>query len=231
MIIRRYVFTLSALLLSATLLAGAGATALGQNSRYEGDPYYGRQRNQKHDKRATKRHQKEEKEALKRHQKEERERFGNSEDLRRHQKQEREAIKRHQKAEKERLKNHRRSERNVGYGDYDRDRDYNRNRRNDGYYGDSSDIRRLALERGYQDGVRAGRDDRARNRRFDYEDHSAYRNATAGYRNEYGDREAYRSSFREGFRRGYDEGYRGYNSDSRTGNGIGTILGEIFGRP
>lgn len=115
----------------------------------------------------------------------------------------------------------------------DDDYRYGRNRRgNDGYY-DRSDVRRQAQSIGYQEGYRAGQDDSARGRGYDLESHNTYRDATAGYNNSYGDIEYYRSNFREAYRQGYEDGYR--NRDSRSGrygrSRVGTILGDILGRP
>jgi hypothetical protein len=103
----------------------------------------------------------------------------------------------------------------------DRDRD------NDGI-SNRTEIRRQALSNGYREGYSAGRDDRASGQSSSYDDHSVYRDATAGYRSSYGDENYYRSSFREGFRQGYNDGYR--NRSSRSG-GLGGILGDILGRP
>jgi hypothetical protein len=55
-----------------------------------------------------------------------------------------------------------------------------------------------------------------------------HRDATAGYRSEYGNVNTYRNYFREGFRRGYADGYQ--NRTTRTGR-WGDILGDILGRP
>jgi hypothetical protein len=118
--------------------------------------------------------------------------------------------------------------------DYDDDDDYygrgsgrRRDRDNDGSY-NRTEVRRQALSIGYREGYRAGRNDRASGRSADYDDHSAYRDATTGYRSSYGDVDYYRSSFREGFRQGYEDGYS--NRGSRSG-GLGGILGDILGRP
>lgn len=107
-----------------------------------------------------------------------------------------------------------------GYGDrWDRrgrgrrDRDdypgYGRNNRDQVY--------RIAQQNGYQEGLRAGQDDRSRRRGYELERESAYRDGLRGYRSEYGDRRIYQQAYRDGFRRGYDEGYnRGrYNSGNR----------------
>ena len=107
-----------------------------------------------------------------------------------------------------------------------------RNRRNDrdgGNY-DRSEVRRQAQSIGYQEGYRAGQDDRASNRGYDLESHDTYRDATAGYNNSYGDIEFYRNNFREAYRRGYEDGYRNRRSSGRYGR-VGTILGDILGRP
>lgn len=236
---KNFKMAVSALGLGAGLLLGTGGSA---NAQGQYDPYYGQGtysgrdygRHQKNEKRAEKRHQKNEKEDLKAHQRNERDQYGNDADLRAHQRQEREELKRHEQAEKNARKSHQRNERNGGYnrndGYYGND-GYNRN---DGYYGNDgygSNVNQAAFDRGYQEGVRAGQNDRYNNRRYDYQNHSTYRDATAGYNSRYGDRNSYRNSFRGGFQRGYDEGYNSSNNSGRSRNGIGGILGSILGIP
>jgi hypothetical protein len=130
--------------------------------------------------------------------------------------------------------------------DDDDDYDYDRgqrgrqrrdNRRDDDYDyrnggSNRNDIERQAVDFGYREGYRAGRDDRRDGQNYSYDDHNTYRDATAGYRSSYGDRELYRRYFQEGFRRGYDEGYRN-RSTSGTGrrSRARDILGDIIGRP
>jgi hypothetical protein len=94
----------------------------------------------------------------------------------------------------------------------DRDRDNGRwdDRRND-----RNDIYRIAQQNGYRDGVRHGQEDRSRNRRFDVDNSSDYRDASRGYRSEYGNREAYRNAYRDAFRQGYNDGYRNNRNNSR----------------
>jgi hypothetical protein len=88
----------------------------------------------------------------------------------------------------------------------DRPVDYDRR---DGYgrY-DRNQIVRIAQQNGYNEGFRHGLEDRQRRRGYDFDDSGRYRDASAGYRLEYGNRETYRQAFREGYRRGYDDGYR-----------------------
>ncbi|MCA1557286.1 MAG: hypothetical protein LC731_01955, partial [Acidobacteria bacterium] len=124
-----------------------------------------------------------------------------------------------------------RGDRNDRYDDDDDRYDdgdyrYGRNRRtgNQGGYNDRTEVRRRAESVGYDEGYRAGQDDRARGRGYDLESHNTYRDATAGYDNSYGDVEYYRNIFRQSYRRGYDEGYR--NTSGRSGRSrVGTILG------
>lgn len=124
---------------------------------------------------------------------------------------------------------------NGNNGDYRRtdDGDY---RRSGDYGGYGRDINRIASEQGYRDGVDHGAEHARENKRFDPEGTRHYKNATEGYRSEYGSKEEYKQAYRDGFRRGYDEGYRRSgrggngrrNSRSRAGDILGGILG---GRP
>lgn len=116
--------------------------------------------------------------------------------------------------------------------DYDDDDDrWERGRRRHDRDGidDRREVRRYAESVGYREGYRLGREDRLSGRRPSYRDSSIYRDATIGYRNEYGDIDRYRRSFREGFRRGYEDGYR-ERSPRRRYENIGDIFGGIFGR-
>jgi hypothetical protein len=94
---------------------------------------------------------------------------------------------------------------NYGYGNYG---GYN----NSGYpnYGGSYELRQTALNAGYNEGVKAGREDRSRGRAYNYADSGTYRSADKDYNSRYGDREMYRQYFRQAFANGYADGYRGY---------------------
>jgi hypothetical protein len=109
---------------------------------------------------------------------------------------------------------------------YRRDRDYRnqdqrrrndnwrnqRGRTNDSYpnYGGSFDFRQTALNAGYNEGMKAGRDDRNHNRRFEFRDEGAYQKASKDYNSRMGDRGLYQTYFRQAFQTGYNDGYRGY---------------------
>ncbi len=88
---------------------------------------------------------------------------------------------------------------------------YNRGRTTDNYgnYGGSYQSRQTALNAGYNEGVKAGRDDR-RSGRYNPYGHGAYQSASKDYNSRYGDRASYAQYFREAFINGYADGYRGY---------------------
>lgn len=101
----------------------------------------------------------------------------------------------------------------------DRDRDRERGQRHrgrnwDGYpnWGGSFELRQTALNAGYNEGIKQGRNDARRRDRggYGYQNSSAYQKATKDYSSRLGDKELYRRYFREAFPNGYDDGMRGY---------------------
>jgi hypothetical protein len=123
------------------------------------------------------------------------------------------------------------------YDNYSRNRDWNRNNGNNGNYsnngnygnngnwdrnnrrgrnwdrydnyGGSFQLRQTALNAGYNEGIKEGRNDRNRNGR-DFRNSSAYRDATKDYSSKLGDRELYKRYYREGYENGYYDGVNGY---------------------
>ena len=79
-------------------------------------------------------------------------------------------------------------------------------------YRDGRDSQRnsQAYREGYDRGSRAGGDDGQRNRPFNFQNNSDYRNDDRGWRREYGDRDRWRTDFRLGFEFGYRESYSRY---------------------
>jgi hypothetical protein len=67
---------------------------------------------------------------------------------------------------------------------------------------------RVAFDRGFEDGVRKGREDGRDGDRFDPTRHKDYRKADDGYNRQYGSKDAYQVAYRDGFRSGYNRGYR-----------------------
>jgi len=99
------------------------------------------------------------------------------------------------------------------------DNDWNRGRRDaDGYgnYGGSYELRQTALNTGFNDGLKAGREDRNRNERFNYNDEGDFQKATKGYSSRFGDRSLYQRYYREAFSHGYadTQGYGGNYGNS-----------------
>ena len=79
-----------------------------------------------------------------------------------------------------------------------------------GGWGGSSQLRQTALNAGYNQGIKEGRNDRRRGDRFNYTDESDYRNASKDYSSRLGDRSLYQRYFRQGFENGYRDGWNGY---------------------
>lgn len=79
-----------------------------------------------------------------------------------------------------------------------------------GQFGGSYELRQTALNAGYNEGNKQGRNDRKKNRPRSYSDFSSYRDATTDYSSKLGDKELYRRYYRQGFENGYEDGLRGY---------------------
>ena len=79
-----------------------------------------------------------------------------------------------------------------------------------GNWGGSAQLRQTALNAGYNNGIKEGRNDRRRNDRFDFTDESDYRKATKDYSSRLGNRDLYQRFFRQGFENGYRDGWNGY---------------------
>lgn len=86
------------------------------------------------------------------------------------------------------------------------------NRFNDGYpdLGGTFDLRQTALNAGFNEGIKAGRDDRRKGRSFDYQDERNFQKATSNYSSRLGDLGLYRTYYRQAFSHGYADGYAGY---------------------
>jgi hypothetical protein len=100
-------------------------------------------------------------------------------------------------------------------GYYNRSGNYNgrySGRYNDGYpdLGGSFDLRQTALNAGFTDGVKAGREDLRRNRGSNYQSHSEYQKATRDYNSGRGDRYLYQQYYRMAFEHGYADGITGH---------------------
>lgn len=99
----------------------------------------------------------------------------------------------------------------------------NAQRRNwDGYpnWGGSYELRQTALNEGYNEGTKAGQNDRGRGRQSGVNNFSAYRDGSKGYSSRYGDRELYRRYFQLAFQNGYNTEL-GIQNGSYNNNGYG----------
>ena len=97
----------------------------------------------------------------------------------------------------ERREERREARRGYGWGNY-------------GGWGGSAQMRQTALNAGYNEGIKEGRNDRRRGERFNFTDESDYRSATKDYNSRFGNRALYQRFFRAGFENGYRDGWNGY---------------------
>jgi len=111
--------------------------------------------------------------------------------------------------------------------DYRRDRDDRYDRRNDRYgnrgYGYGYEN---ARQQGYSYGMNVGAADAQRGQSYNPQRSHYWKDATAGYSSNYGNRGEYRQVFRSAFEQGYRDGfqrYGGYNRGRRGG-----IFGNRF---
>jgi flagellar biosynthesis/type III secretory pathway protein FliH len=103
--------------------------------------------------------------------------------------------------------------------------------RNGSYYTTDSrgaELLRQAVNRGYQQGMIAGRNDRLNRRSSSYYYNSnIYRSGNYGYQSHV-DSSQYRYYFQQGFERGYQDGYYSRYQYGSNNNGAFNILGNIL---
>lgn len=102
--------------------------------------------------------------------------------------------------------------------------------RNGSYYqtdNRGAELLRQAVNQGYQQGYRAGQNDRNYRRGANYGGSSIYRSGNYGYQS-YVDSNQYRYYFQQGFQRGYQDGYNSRNQYGTNSNGGLNILGSIL---
>ena len=107
----------------------------------------------------------------------------------------------------------RNDDRNQDRGERNDDRNEDRQNRNADGYGDlggSNHLRQTALNAGFNEGVKQGREDRKAGRGNDYQRQSVYQKATKDYSSGLGDRGIYQRYFRQAYEHGYADGYAGY---------------------
>lgn len=102
--------------------------------------------------------------------------------------------------------------------------------RNGTYYNTDNrgaELLRQAVNRGYQQGLIAGRNDRMGRRSMGWRNSNVYRSGNYGYQS-YVDSSQYRYYFQQGFERGYQDGYNSRYQYGSNNNGAFNILGSIL---
>jgi hypothetical protein len=100
-------------------------------------------------------------------------------------------------------------DRNNNKDNRDKDR-LGRNEDGYGNFGGSFQLRQTALNAGFGEGVKQGREDRRTRNNNGYQGRSTYQKATKDYSSRLGDREVFQRYFREAYEHGYADGYAGY---------------------
>jgi hypothetical protein len=118
-----------------------------------------------------------------------------------------------------------------GYNGMGRNNRYRVNR-NGRYYNTNqrgAELLRQAVNAGYQQGFRAGQNDRNSRRRSSWNNNRVYRSGTYGYQTHV-DRSQYQYYFQQGFQKGYQDGYNSRNQfgTNNGGNILSSILGQIL---
>jgi len=91
-----------------------------------------------------------------------------------------------------------------------------------------ADMLRNAVQRGYEQGLRAGRSDRHDRWGDDYRRSRVWMDANFGYGGSYVSRSDYSHYFRQGFERGYEDGYYGRTRYGRHVNGEAVIIQAVL---
>jgi hypothetical protein len=73
-----------------------------------------------------------------------------------------------------------------------------------------AEVRRIAYDQGYRQGLGRGEQDARRGQRYDYRNEREFERADRGYNRSFGDRDRYRQIFRDGYANGYSDGFSRY---------------------
>jgi flagellar biosynthesis/type III secretory pathway protein FliH len=90
-----------------------------------------------------------------------------------------------------------------------------------------AELLKQAVNAGYQEGYRSGRNDRYSRRASSYSISPVYRKGNYGYQS-YVDSAQYKYYFQQGFERGYDDGFNTRYENGNNNNGSINILGTIL---
>ena len=98
-------------------------------------------------------------------------------------------------------------------------------------YGSYTEVRRLAYDRGFREGLKEGEKDGRRRDAYQFQDERDFQRADRGYHRRYGDITYYRQAFRSGFAEGYQRGYRRYAGSGYGAYGGGRYEDRGYGYP
>ena len=87
--------------------------------------------------------------------------------------------------------------------------------RNDRYENNNSQWYRKAVQQGYQDGFKLGKQDARGGRQSQWRNSGDYRNSNRGYNSRYGGQSAFRRAYQRGFEQGYNEAFNRFNRRNR----------------
>lgn len=106
----------------------------------------------------------------------------------------------------------------AGFAQDRRDRDHDGDRDDRGYNeaGRGNDNSQVASQRGYQDGLRTGQNDRSRNANRNYRN-DEWKRGDSGYNRNMGARGQYKQAYRDGYARGYEDAYANGNGNGNWG--------------
>jgi hypothetical protein len=90
-----------------------------------------------------------------------------------------------------------------------------------------AELLKQAVNSGYQEGYRSGRNDRTSSRASNFKNSSVYRKGNYGYQS-YVNSGQYQYYFQQGFERGYDDGFNSRYENGTNENGSLNILGNIL---
>jgi flagellar biosynthesis/type III secretory pathway protein FliH len=86
-------------------------------------------------------------------------------------------------------------------------------RNNDRYDNNGGKMYRMAVQKGYEDGLKKGLKEARSHRNSNAEIDSNYKIASRGYQSRHGNRSDFQVAYREGFVRGYNEAFQRYQDN------------------
>ena len=92
---------------------------------------------------------------------------------------------------------------------------------------DGAELLKQAINVGYQQGFKTGKDDHKAKRANNFNDSLIYQNGTYDYQSGVADLNLYQFYFRQGFERGYQDGFNNQKQFGKSTNGIRFISDTV----